>query len=256
MGQRPSELDCAACRAALPDYVRRELANLPLDGEWAATTDHLEACAACEALYDREFRRQGLALPLATLQQVGRRAAVAAVMDRILAELAPAQPAPRPGWRPVRFGAGQGWVDRSSAAWRQVELFLGDLLDRLTGTLGGAAQPTAQPAPAWAGLMSAGADAGAAGAGLAVTPEGANFELHVTVTPHAGGEGGGDDPLCDLEAALTLYDRFGDYSGVEITLLHGATVQQALTDSLGKVRFVGLARHALAEMRLVVHLPE
>ncbi|MCC6167327.1 MAG: hypothetical protein IT329_08880 [Caldilineaceae bacterium] len=252
MGQQPSALDCAACRAALTDYVSRELADLPLDGEWAAITDHLEECAGCEALYDREFRRQGLALPLAALQQVGRRAAVAGVMDQILAALTPAQPEPaRPGWRPVRLEHGQGWVDRATESWRRVELFLGSFLEPLGGA--------AQPAPAWAGLMSAGADLDAASAGPAVTPEGANFELYVAVTPRGRGDadaGADGAPLCDLEATLTLYDRFGDYSGVEVTLLHGTTVRQAVTDSLGKVRFEGLAYAALAEMRLVVHLPE
>jgi hypothetical protein len=249
MGQQLSDLDCAACRAALPDYVRRELANLPLDGAWAAITDHLESCAECEVLYYGEFRRQGLAKPLAELQQVGRRAAVAAVMEQIVAALAPAptaaQPAPRAEWRQVLFEHGQGWVDRSTQLWRQVELVLGDLVNRLTDGLGGAAQP----APALAGLM--GAEPGAAGAWLAVTPAGANFELYVAVTPDAE-----DAQRCDLEATLTLYDRFGDYGGVEVTLLHGATVQGAITDSLGKVRFTRLACGALREMRLVVHLPE
>lgn len=238
MMHNASGFGCEQCRAALPEYVRRELANEPLEGIYAAVTDHLQSCAACEALYYREFRRQGLAKPLAELQQVGRRAAVAAVMEQILAPTVP-ETAPRDEWRQVIFDYGQGWIERAGEAWRQVEVFLGNL-----GRPG-------EFAPALAGLMSAGADREPASAGLAVAPEGANFELHIGVVAHPE-----DDQLCDLEVTLTLYDRFGDYSGVEVTLLHERAVQQAVTDSLGKVRFAALNCDELKTARLVVHLPE
>jgi hypothetical protein len=233
------DVDCDTCQGLLAEYVREQLANEPVHQTYSEFAFHIETCPRCEAAYFREFRRQGLQKSLPELQQVGRRAAVATVMNQILAsvhEVHLLAAGTQANWREVLLAAGRGWVDRASGAWQQVEIGLAGLV-----------APGSGLAPALAGLQGT-EHAPEPGRALTVAPEGANFELHVGVTP------AGEDE-CQIEAALTLYDRLGDYGGAEVTLLHGERTQRAITDSLGRVRFDGIASADLAELRLQVRLP-
>ncbi|MFN8490886.1 MAG: hypothetical protein U0350_25055 [Caldilineaceae bacterium] len=64
--------------------MRLELANQAADATYPAIAFHLRTCPACKAAYWREFDVQGMAKSLPELQQIGQRAAVAEVLDKIV----------------------------------------------------------------------------------------------------------------------------------------------------------------------------
>jgi hypothetical protein len=237
----PERIDCATCLAQIPEYVEQELAHQPVAQRFAGVAFHLGTCPACEAAYYREFRRQGLAKPLAELQQLGQRAAVADVMEQILGRT-PATATPS-GWREELWAYGRAWRDRATGGWRQVEVLLSNL---------GSAPDTGPPL-ALAGLQGGQDEPTAPEGTVQLAPEGAQFELRVAVLPEPEGSAG---DLSRVALAVTLYDRFGDYGGVAVTLQFGEVVLEATTDALGKVEFGGLPRDQLAAMRLVVTLPD
>lgn len=82
---------CATCQTQLADYVRRQLnsamnkaINKTTTAADLAVARHIESCPTCQARYFTEYRAQGLAKPLAVLQQVGQRAGVARALDQIV----------------------------------------------------------------------------------------------------------------------------------------------------------------------------
>lgn len=235
-------INCETCQEYLPEYVRRELANEPVERLFSDVAFHIETCPTCEAAYYRMFRKQGLQMPLSELQRVGDRAAVAGVLDQILNTSPVAAPAPVPtDWRQVALDVGRGWIDRATGAWQQVEIRLSSL----------GAQYGQGPSLALAGLQRTEIGTGPAAQSLHIAPEQANFELWVSRSPTTE-----DAEHCRLEVAVTLADRFGDYGGVGVTLLHGDTAQTAVTDSLGKVVFPQVPCRELDAMRLRVRLAE
>jgi hypothetical protein len=84
MSSKLVSIDCATCQALLPDYVRLELAHQPAGATYAAVAFHIATCPTCEVAYYQEFRAQGLAKSLPELRQIGRRSAVAPVLDPIV----------------------------------------------------------------------------------------------------------------------------------------------------------------------------
>lgn len=139
---------------------------------------------------------------------------------------------------------GRAWLEPVTQRWREVQLYLGQLL---TG-------PDAQPAYALAGLM--GEDA-ASNPPVTLSghfaPELANIELTLIVTPEPTPT---DEQQCQLEAIITLHDALGDYSGVAVTLVWGDQARTGTTDSLGKVIFEHLPCGDLPAMSLTVTLPD
>ena len=232
------DINCETCQDFLPEYVRRELANEPVEVLYPDVAFHIETCPTCEAAYYREFRRQGLAKPIANLQQVGRRASVASVLDQILTAPIEVQPQEiQPGWQQVALKYGRGWIEQATETWQQVEVFLSNL-----GT-----QQDAVPALAMAGLQGAESESAASATELLhIAPESANFELHITARRKKG----------ELEVAVTLHERLGDFSGIEVTLMQNGLAQTATTDALGKVTFRNVPFDQLDAMRLVVRLAE
>jgi hypothetical protein len=237
----PERIDCATCLAQIPEYVQQELAHQPVAQRFAGVGFHLETCPACEAAYYREFRQQGLAKPLTELQQLGQRAAVADVMEQILGR-APVRATPS-GWREELWAYGRAWRDRATGGWRQVEVLLSNL-----GRTSDAGPPLAL-----AGLQGVQEEPATPEGTVQLAPEGAQFELRMAVLPESEGSAG---DLIRVVLAVTLYDRFGDYGGVVVTLQYGEVVLAATTDALGKVEFGELPRDQLAAVRLVVTLPD
>lgn len=232
----PADIDCATCQKMIPSYVQKELDNAPMDRLRTAVAVHIETCANCEAAYYSEFRRQGLRKPLHELQQVGQRASVAGVMDQILA---PEQTEETAGWRPMALSYGRAWLDRINGAWRQVEIVFGNL------------GSTHQMEPIWAlaGLQG-GEEPQATESAPLFTIEEAHFELRIQVSSES------EENLCRLDLAVTLFDRFGDYGGVEITLIYEGEMRVTMTDTLGRAHFALVPRAQLQAMRLLVRLPE
>ncbi len=237
-------IDCEACWSNLGDYVRLELAGQPADEVYPQMATYIETNEAFESAYYREFRRQGQRKSLAELQQVGQRPPqVADALEQILQT---AQP-PVPEWYERVLDYGRAWLEKETDRWRQLQLSFGCLLS--APPLGNS-QATA---PAMAGLLN---DAHTPSLSdqetLTVAPDGAHFEMKlvVTSTPRPT-----DETLCRVDIVLTLKDRFGDFSGVQITLSWGSDVYKKETDTLGKVSFPDLPEEALAFMRLMVVLP-
>jgi len=139
---------------------------------------------------------------------------------------------------------GRAWLEPVTQRWREVQLYLGQLL---TG-------PDAQPAYALAGLMGEGAPSHwPVTLSGHFTPELANFELTLVVTPEPVPAG---EKQCQLEVIVTLHDALGDYSGVAVTLTWGDQARMGTTDSLGKVIFEHLPCGELPAMSLTVTLPD
>jgi hypothetical protein len=86
-----------------------------------------------------------------------------------------------------------------------------------------------------------------------VAPPEANFELVLTLSLDPAADSG---DLCQLLIILTLLDRFGDFSGAQVTLQWGDQVYVRETNALGEVLFVRLPRTQLDQMNLTVTLPE
>jgi hypothetical protein len=231
-----SHVDCQACQAKLADYVRLELDGQAAAQAYPEVAFHIETCDQCEAAYYREFRAQGQNKSLAELRQIGGRAQVVGALEQILAA-----PAPDPSWRQIALDHGRAWLDQETGRWRQVWLSL--------ATLGGG--PRA--APALAGLMTDGIqEPSPVQESLDVAPIGADFEIKLNVVsePTSAGE-----VLCRVDVALTLKNRFGDFSGAQVTLLWGDTAHTQQTDALGKVSFSGLPCNQLDFMSLMVVFP-
>jgi hypothetical protein len=238
-----SRVDCRTCQANLADYVRLELDNQAAEQTYPEVAFHIETCDKCEAAYYREFRAQGQRMSLAELRQIGGWPQVAEAMEQIL--VAPAldpTPAPDPSWHQIALDHGRGWLEQETGRWRQVRLSLSDLgrgpaaAPALVGLM---ADETVEPLPARGSLN--------------IAPPGADFEIKLRVVSETASAGGA---LCRVDAALTLRNRFGDFSGAQVTLLWGDTAHTQATDALGKVSFSGLPWDQLDSMSLTVVLPE
>jgi hypothetical protein len=237
-----SSVDCETCQAHLADYVRMELSGQAAEQTYPEIAFHIETCERCEAAYYREFRSQGQRKSLTELQQIGQRSQVAEVMRQILATPTPdLMPAPDPSWYEVALDYGRAWLEQETGRWRQLWLSLATL---------GRGQALA---PVLVGLMGDVAVSPSPAQGiLNIAPADANFEIKLTVTPEPTVA---DEDLCRVDVALTLKDRFGDFSGAQIILFWGDTAHMQETDALGKVSFRGLPCDQVVSMSLTVTLP-
>lgn len=238
----PTGVDWKTFHAHLADYVRLELAGEAAEAIYPEIAFYITAFPECEAAYDREFRSQGLRKTIPELQQLGQREETTTVMQHIGAATKP-EPVltPDPNWVEVALNEGRAWLERGTQRWRQLLLAL-------------PAFPSGQAsAPALAGLMNANPTTSSPLGSSYIAPAKANFELRLAVSSDAivGKEG-----LCQLEVTVTLHERFGDFSGVLITLLWGNAAQQQTTNALGKVTFRELPSEQLSTMHLLVTLPD
>ena len=149
-------------------------------------------------------------------------------------------PEPDPSWIQQALDYGRVWLDAQTGRWRQLRLSLSSLTSGPAG------------APALAGLMGAESSASMPGTLYVVGPN-AVVEIRIRVVPEPTPT---DPNLCRLEVDLTLKDRFGDFSGVEVTLLRDRAAYAQYTNAQGEVAFSGLPSDQLATMSLIVILPE
>ncbi len=151
-------------------------------------------------------------------------------------------PAPDPGWRQVALESGRAWLDQQTGRWRQVWVSLSSLGSHPAGT------------PALAGLM--GADVGTPRSlpgAVYISGAEANIEIKIRAVPEPTPA---DLNLCRLEVDVSLKDRFGDFSGVQVTLFRDRFADTQVTNGQGEVSFSGLPSDQLANMSLVVILPK
>jgi len=140
-------------------------------------------------------------------------------------------------WLEVALAQGKAWVEQATGTWRKVSLSLAALTT----------PPTASPA--LSGLMRA--DSAAApqmGASFTLAPDEANFELTATLLPT-------DQAHCNLEVIVTLFDRLGDFSGVELTLSWGDQAITQTTDDQGEAVFADLPCAEVPTIQLWLDLP-
>jgi hypothetical protein len=151
-------------------------------------------------------------------------------------------PAPDPSWRQTALEHGLAWLEQQTGRWRQVWLSLSSLG---TSTAGASAP---------AGLMGAGVLTQRSMPGaMYVSGAGANFEMKIRVAPEPAPTG---PNLCRLELDFNLEERFGDFSGVQVTLFRDKASDTQVTNVQGEVSFSGLLCDQIGNMSLVVILPE
>jgi hypothetical protein len=239
--QQHASIDCARCRELLPSYVKSELDNAAADELYPPVARHLAQCPECELAYYRLFRSQGLQRPLAELQQVGQRGPRVAETLRGIVRVPEAQAV---DWHEKAVQFGTLWFDGVTGQLRAAQIWLSDLL-----------QPP-QLSPALRGMLGEGSGeaGGDALAGMQIAPEEGGFDvaLHQRPLPHAGEGRAG---AADLEVRVTLHTRFGDYSGVEVTLLGSGAASAKVTDRLGMVIFHAIPETDLEDMQLSFRLP-
>jgi len=215
----------------LTNYVRLELAGQNADALYPEWAFHIQTSVECQEAYQRELHRQSLLHLDRTVPQ--------SQLFNLLPALAVM---PDASWLEQRIEHGRAWLDSASNLWRQVQLSLAEL------TFGAGGQP------AVAGLMSDELSAAQPSTGvMQVAPQGASFELTVAVSPDPAMT---DPSIYQAEVILTLFERFGDYSGVELYLLWEDISQQATTDAFGRARFTGLPSGSITAMSLIVVLPQ
>jgi hypothetical protein len=198
----------------------------------------VETCAQCEAAYYREFRAQGQRKSVPELQQIGQRSLVAQVMQQIMSPVGP-QPIPDPGWYEIALAHGRAWLEQETGRWRQLMLSLATL------------SKLPQPRPALTGLMGADSATVSILGTIEITSPDQNFEIKLVVMADPTVA---DEEACRVEVAISCQDRFGDFSGIAVTLWWGDSAQTRETNSLGKVYFSGLPCRQLSSMNLGVVL--
>jgi len=238
------QINWAGFQTKLADYVRLELAGEAAEAVYPEMAFYIQYAPACQAAYDGEFRRQGLAQPIETLLTAAQQQAVVTTLHQVFAQNGgvsdPApNPAPNPDWVATAIEHGRVWIDRITQRWQQVELSLAAL------------QPGLRPTIEVAGFLSDEHGTTPTHGALQISPEGANFEVMLTLEPDGALAG-----QYQLAASVTLFDRFGDFSGVQLTLLWGDTARVAVTDALGHARFSGLPIDQLPIMQVRVKLPD
>jgi hypothetical protein len=242
MEAKPSafKVDCDRCQATLAEYVRLELGGQEAQQAYPEITFHIEQCETCEAAYYREFRAQGQNKTIAALRQVGDRSQVETVMQQILASHPPPS-LPHPSWRQMVRDYGRIWLEQETGRWRQLWLSL--------AALGNAPQK----APALTGMMGLDSPPPNVVGEWSITSPDANIEIKLVITadPTAAAK-----DQCRIDIALTLKDYFGDFSGVQITLLWAESVYIKETDAWGKASFSQLPCHQLPLMSLQIVLPD
>lgn len=220
---------------ALRHYVRLELAGEDAEATYPEWAFHIRTSIECRDAYLQELHQQSLAqVDIAALEQVS-------ILLQQPDHAMPIRPAA--DWRERTIEHGRAWLESATERWRQVELSLADLRVGAEGT-----------APAMVGLMSD--DAGSSGAtqaSLQIAPENSGFELSLIVSMDANA---GTADLYRAEVLLTLFDRLGDYSGVELYLTSHETRQHAITDKQGRAHFTNLPAAQLTSMHLTVLFPE
>ena len=163
-------------------------------------------------------------------------------LSNVLADVPATAPEPNPNWRQVALEHGRAWLDQQTGHWRQVWLSLSSLGSHTTS------------AGALAGLMGTGATTSRSMAGaMYVSGADAGFEMKIRVMPDPTPS---DPNLCRLELDFNLEDRFGDFSGVQVTLFRDKATDTQATNVQGEVSFSGLPCDQIANMSLVVILPE
>ncbi|MCB0167527.1 MAG: hypothetical protein KDI79_25080 [Anaerolineae bacterium] len=148
-------------------------------------------------------------------------------------------PAPDLIWYEQTLDQGRGWLEKETHRWRQLWLSLPGLVGPL------------QNASALSGLMNGTEEPPSSGQGAAqVSPPEAHFELRLTVVPDPT-----NPAVCRLDVDVTLKNRFGDFSGVQVTLIWGDAAQSQETNVQGELSFTGLLIDQLGSMRLLVTFP-
>ncbi|MFN8456668.1 MAG: hypothetical protein U0401_18705, partial [Anaerolineae bacterium] len=134
---------------------------------------------------------------------------------------------------------GRAWLEQETGRWRQLALSL--------AALGQAPQGT----PTLAGMMSLAPSASSILGAIEIISPDNNYEVKLAVVaePTATAE-----ELCRVEVAVSYQHRFGDFSGIEVTLWWGDSVHTKETDALGRASFAGLPCQQLSFMNLGVVL--
>ena len=237
---------CQACQERLYAYIDAELDGEETSTRFSKISRHLEECQECSQLYSElkvsllQQRHNTLVEPpveasfdFSGLSELSLPESVAQKVEQVSP--------PQPTWYERSLEQGQAWIERETERWRQVWLSLASLQN---------SQPTV---PALPGLMSSGEPAPSPlGQTLHVNPSDADLEVRLSLSPDPAVPDAG---MCKLEVSVHLLDRFGDFSGVQVSLFQEEGIETQTTDTLGKVSFNRLQQNRLPSMSVLVTVP-
>jgi hypothetical protein len=224
----------------LPAYVRLEFAGQSPEDIYPEWAFHIATSVECQAAYYEELRKQSLAQAVANANVVEPSKA-ASVLRQLRNASVPTAPTPSPSWAERVIEHGRAWIEAETAKWRQLQITFRGL------------QSGATVAPALAGMMSSASTAAKLPPDtLYVAPADSGFEVAIAVLPQVGS---GDKTTCQVEVMLTLYEQFGDYSGIDLLLQWDDASRQATTDRMGRAVFTELPYDQVKAMNLTVLLP-
>lgn len=237
------EAEWAMFQNNLVDYVRLELLGEAVEEIYPEISFYIDTIPACEDAYYQEFRSQGLTKSASELQQLGQSDMFRETLQQIVFRASPEWiPAVATDWVEVALDYGRGWLEQETARWRQLLVHLspaqvGDerLATATSGLMGNEIDFNNTDSYQWQ-----------------IAPKGANFVLHVILSLEPVPE---QKDRCRLDITVTLRDRFGDFSGVDVILSWADVQQKRTTDPLGKVSFTGVPCDISSAMSLVVQLP-
>lgn len=226
----------------LPAYVRLEFAGQSPEAIYPEWAFHIATSVECQNAYYQELRRQSLAQANIAVNAAQPGKAVSLLHQLRQANLSPLIPPPAPSWLERVLTHGRAWVDAGTENWRRLQVSLADL--SLVST----------PAPALTGLMSDMPTTRPINLStLHIAPAQAGFDLSLTVQKEPTDA---TQEQFQVEVMLTLFDRFGDYAGVDLYLSWDEATRQATTNAFGRALFTGLPAAQAKAMSLVVIFPD
>lgn len=214
----------------LVHYVYLDLRGEDAETNYPEWAFHIRTSIECQTAYAQELHRQSVADVDPLLMEQSRK-----LLQQARA-ISP--PVPAPTWVERVLTQGRAWVDDVTAQWRQVQFTFADL--RLD-------PPTSSTA---AGLMGDEMPVDAPQGTLQFALPDSGFEVTVIVSPEVVAE------RYRAEIILTLHERFGDYSGIELYLTWDEATYQATTDAMGRALFTDLPADRLQAMKLLVVFAE
>lgn len=223
-------------------FVQQELSGTVADLMFPDLPFHIRTSPECQQAYYRELRRQSLLLATVNPNTVEGMKELAMLDKLFNTPTQPISEAQTSNWVEQIINHGRGWLEEGSRRWRQLEISFTGLHLSTTAS------------PLLIGTMSEErTDKEITMGEIHVIPQDANFELSITVSPDTIVS---NQSFHKMEVMVTLSDRFGDYSGVDLILSYAEVTKHSTTNSLGHAIFTRLPTQYIQLMTLNVSLPD
>lgn len=213
---------CRACLDMVYAFIDAELDAKNASALFPEVAGHIATCTACQQEY-------AALKQILTLEQADTSAERPVVPSFEFSYI----------WQEVAIRGGSAWFEPVTEHLRQLIVSLSAWIPGQTAT------------PALAGLMQVENEDAPAGQMLHIIPENTGLDIAFSIQPDPNNK-----ELCQVHVAVTRQEHFGNFAGVQVTLLWDDRARNEITDALGEVSFAGLSYAALATMELKVTLPD